>query len=70
MTLTNAIERNQRKMARFKRSQRILRAVRLRLFEYEDAGKLGKANRIIERCQRILEPLWKAKKQKGGSSVL
>jgi hypothetical protein len=58
MSLAQAIERNRIRQFRFKRAERIMRQVRLNIFDYEDAGKLAKAHRVIERCKQVLEPLW------------
>ena len=58
--LEQAIERNRIQQFRFRRAERILREVRLRIFDYEDEGKLEKAKRVIEKCKAILMPLWEA----------
>ncbi len=60
MNLQAAIDANRRRQARYQRAERVLRAVRLRVFEYEDAGKADKAARVIATCKRILAPLWQA----------
>ena len=60
-TLAEAIEKNRRRQYRFNKAERLLRAVRIRIFDYEDAGKLEKAERIIEKCKTILKPLWEAR---------
>lgn len=62
MSLKDAIARNQRRQARFKKYERILRRVRQRVFDYEDAGKLDKAQNIMRRCQAILAPKWEAER--------
>ena len=50
---------------RFHKYQRTLRQIRLRIFEYEDAGRLKKAQRVIERIKTICGPTWerRAKRQ-------
>ena len=59
--LTEAIARNRAREARRNRAERVLRAVRARVFDYEDAGKGDKAQRVILTCKRILEPRWEAR---------
>jgi len=58
--LDQAIARNRLKWERYRKADRILRAVRLKIFDYEDAGKQDKAERLIARCKRLLTPLWDA----------
>jgi len=53
-SLRQAIRDNQR----FCRDVRLLRRIRLRVFQYEDDGKLEKAQRIIERIKVICVPWW------------
>lgn len=62
MNLAQKIEANRRKHARFRRAERVLRAVRQRIFDYEDESpiKLAKAQKVIDRCKRTLAPLWEA----------
>lgn len=43
---------------RFFKYERMLRRIRLRIFNYEDQGKLEKAQRVIERIKRICGPMW------------
>jgi hypothetical protein len=65
MTLKEAIERNRVKQARYRRAERILRAVRQRIFDYEDEGpvKYSKAQQVMSTCRRILAPLWDAQRR-------
>ena len=56
--MKNAIEKNRKRTARFRKAERILRLIRQRVFDYEDAGRGEQADRIIARCKRILKPLW------------
>ena len=60
-SLKQAIRDNRR----FHKYERLLRHVRLRIFEYEDAGKLDKAERVIARIKSICGPTWekRAKRQ-------
>lgn len=64
MNLDKAIARNRIRQARFKRAERVLRAVRLKIFDYEDEGdaKYKKAQRVMETCHRILAPKWQAER--------
>ena len=59
--LTQEIIRNRKREALMNRTERILRAVRLRVFDYADAGKADKAARIIDRCKARLSARWKAR---------
>lgn len=60
MRLSESIKRNQVKQARYRRAEKTLRQIRLRLFDYEDISqeKYTKAQRVMETCKRILAPLW------------
>lgn len=53
-SLRQAIRDNQR----FCKYEAMLRRIRLRIFEYEDQGKLDKAQRVIERIKVICGPWW------------
>lgn len=65
MSLEKKIEENRRKQARYRKYERVLRRVRLRIFDYEDEGaeKFAKAQRVIKKCKAILQPLWIAQNQ-------
>lgn len=60
-SLKQAIRDNQR----FHKYERLLRHIRLRIYDYEDEGKLEKANRIIDKIKTICKPWWdkRAKRQ-------
>jgi hypothetical protein len=60
-SLKQAIKDNQR----FCKYERLLRRIRLRIYEYEDQGKLEKAHRIIDKIKVICGPWWtkRAKRQ-------
>jgi hypothetical protein len=60
-TLQQAIRDNRR----FHKYEKLLRHIRLRIYDYEDAGKLEKAHRIIEKIKTICKPWWdkRAKRQ-------
>ena len=53
-TLKQAIRDNRRHY----KYEKVLRRVRLRIFEYEYAGKLEKAQRVIAKCKQICGPRW------------
>ena len=42
--------------------QKLLRRLRLRIFEYEDMGRLEKAQQVIERIKLICGPTWGRRK--------
>lgn len=52
--LKSAIVHNQR----FHKYEKMLRRIRLNIFEYEDQGKLDKAQRIIDKIKAICKPTW------------
>lgn len=53
-----SLKRKIRENQRFHKYERILRRIRLRIFEYEDQGKLDKAQRVIARIKVICGPWW------------
>ena len=53
-----SLQRKIRENQRFHKYERILRRIRLRIFEYEDQGKLEKAHRVIGRIKVICGPMW------------
>ncbi|QDU94067.1 hypothetical protein [Lignipirellula cremea] len=55
--LKQAIRDNQRHY----KYERLLRRLRLNIFEFEDAGKREKAQRVIARCKAICEPHWESR---------
>ena len=68
-TMQEAIQRNQKRQARFRKAERLLRAMRQRVFDYEDydaehgTKRSEKCQRIMARCQRILAPLWEQERR-------
>ena len=56
MSLRRSIRDNQRHY----KYEAMLRRIRLRIFDYEDSGKLGKAERIMERIKTICGPMWRS----------
>ena len=43
---------------RFHKYEAMLRRIRLRIFDYEDAGRLEQAHKVIERIKAICGPWW------------
>ena len=60
-SLKESVKDNQR----FHKYERLLRRIRLRIFDYEDQGKLEKAHRVIQKIKTICKPWWdkRAKRQ-------
>lgn len=54
---------------RFHKYEKLLRQIRLRVFEYEDSGRLTKAERVIARIKAICGPRWekRARRQEAKS---
>jgi hypothetical protein len=65
-SLKQAIRDNRR----FHKYERLLRHVRLRIFKYEDAGKLEKAQRVIERIKVICGPMWEKRAKRQAEKML
>lgn len=65
-SLRRAIRDNQR----FCKYERMLRRIRLRIYEYEDQGKLEKAHRIIERIKAICGPWWEKRAKRLENKML
>ena len=65
-SLRQAIRDNQR----FCKYERLLRQIRLRIFDYEDQGKLAKAHRIIEKIKVICGPRWKKRAKRQEEKML
>jgi hypothetical protein len=65
-SLKEAIRNNRR----FCKCERTLRQIRLRIFEYEDAGKLEKAQRVIARIKVICGPTWKRRAKRQENRML
>jgi hypothetical protein len=64
MTLATRIAANRRREARYSRAETTLRQIRLRIFDYADAGpdQEAKARRVMDTCQRILAPRTRARR--------
>lgn len=63
MLLKDAIRRNKIRNERYYRAGKVLHYIRLHIFDYEDMGKLDKANKVIATCERILAPLWNCRNE-------
>lgn len=61
-TMQRAVIRNQNRVARHKKAERLLRRLRQRIFDYDDEGpaKAQKATRLMERCKARCMPTWEA----------
>lgn len=59
-SLKQAVRENRRHF----KYERLLRRIRLRIFEYEDKGKLAQAQRIIAKCKLICGPRWEARQKR------
>lgn len=55
---------------RFCKYERLLRHIRLRIFDYEDQGKLDKVERIIERIKVICGPTWRKRARRLENKML
>jgi len=53
-----SLQRKIRENQRFHKYERMLRRISLRIFEYEDQGKLEKAHRVIAKIKVICGPTW------------
>lgn len=60
MSLSEAIEKNRKREARFDKAERMLRRLRLRVFDYEDNKRADQCGRLIDRCKERLKPRWEA----------
>lgn len=60
MNIQEKIKHKQWKDARYRKAERVLRRIRQRIFDYEDAGKLEKAHKVMGYLQVILAPYWEA----------
>ncbi len=60
LSLKQKIRSNQR----FHQYERLLRKIRLRIFDYEDQGTLDKAQQIIAKIKAICGPRWEAREKR------
>ena len=60
--LEDAIKKNRIREARYNHAEKILRKIRQKIFDYEDAGLAvyEKAKKVMATCQRIVAPRYKA----------
>ena len=65
-SLRQAIRDNRR----FHKYERLLRQIRLRIFDYEDAGRLDKAQQIIDRIKAICGPTWEKRAKRLENKML
>lgn len=62
-TLDQAIQENRSRWHRRRRAERLIREIRLKTFDYEDAGTWERAQRVIERLASY-GGLWGRKRAK------
>lgn len=55
---------------RFHKYERLLRRIRLRIFDCEDLGKLAKAERIIARIKAVCGPDWEKRARRLENEML
>ena len=65
-SLRQAIRENRR----FCKYEAMLRRIRLRIFDYEDQGKLEKAHRIVEKIKAICKPWWEKRAKRQANRML
>lgn len=65
-SLRRAIRDNRR----FHKYEAMLRRIRLRIFEYEDQGKLDRVERIIARIKAICGPWWEKRAKRLENKML
>jgi hypothetical protein len=65
-SLRQAIRDNQR----FCKYEKLLRRIRLRIFNYEDQGKLEKAQRVIARIKAICGRTWEKRARRQENRML
>ena len=65
-SLRQAIRDNQR----FHKYEKLLRRIRLRVFDYEDSDKSKKAERVIQRIKAICKPTWEKRARRQANKTL
>ena len=55
---------------RFHKYERLLRRIRLRIFDYEDSGRREKAQRIIARIKATCGPMWEKRTRRLENKML
>jgi hypothetical protein len=65
-SLKQAIRDNRR----FHKYEKLLRRIRLCIFDYEDSGRLEKAQRVIQRIKRICGPTWEKRARRQENRML
>ncbi len=56
--IQDAIERNRKREARFNKAERMLRRVRLSMYDRDEANYDVRAGRLIDRIKARLRPRW------------
>jgi hypothetical protein len=65
-SLRRAIRDNRR----FHKYEKTLRRIRLRVFDYQDQGKLVKAQRVIARIKTVCGPMWEKRAKRLQNKML
>ena len=65
-----SLKRAIRDNRRFHKYEAMLRRIRLRVFQYEDTGKMEKAQRVIERIKIICGPWWEKRARRLENKML
>lgn len=68
--LSEAIEANRKRHIGYKSDDRILQKIRLRYFDYQDAGKTEQSERIILRLKERLKPYYDAHRANRKAALL
>jgi hypothetical protein len=65
-----SLKRAIRDNRRFHKCERLLRRIRIRIFDYEDDGRLEQAERIIARIKVICGPWWEKRAKRLENKML
>lgn len=65
-SLRRAIRDNQR----FHKYEKTLRRIRLRTFEYEEAGMIEKARRVVAKIKAVCGPMWERRAKRLENKML
>jgi hypothetical protein len=68
--MSNLLKRKSRDSQRCHRYERLLRHIRVRTYEYEDAGKLEKAQRVIAKIKRVCGAAWERRAKRLENKML
>ena len=68
--MVKSLKRAVRDNQRFYKYERMLRRIRLRVFDYEDQGKRAKVERVIARIKAICGPTWEKRAKRQENKML